>query len=222
MNFSVLLQKFTLMKFTNRIITFLFLGFAFITIKSQFQLQTFVANKESEILGIYDKDFKSNPKWNYFASGTLSYNYDGKDFGVELYQNLNYKIAKNWGVSVGATISKDDVSPLVGLAYGKNSGAFEINFFPGINYSFDAKEMGYGFYSLLEYTPKINEKFNFYSMLVLESDFSFKQHSISNQTLRIGLETQKKFQFGLGTNITEMGEKFDTEANFGVFIGKKF
>lgn len=216
------MQKFTLMKFTNRIITFILLGFAFITVKSQLQLQTYVANKETEVLAMYDRDFKSNPKWNYFALGTVAYNYDGKDFGLELYQNLNYQIAKNWGVSVGATISKDDVSPLVGLAYLYEKNAFSFSLFPAVNYSFDAKQMGYGFYSLVEYTPKINEKFNFYSMLVLESDFSFKQHSISNQTLRIGLETQKKFQFGLGTNITEMGEKFDTEADFGVFIGKKF
>lgn len=187
---------------------------------SQFQVQAYASNKESELLGMYDKDFTSNPKWNYFASPSVSYNYDTKDISAELYQNLNYQIAKNWGVSVGTTISNEDVSPLVGLAYLYEKNAFSFSLFPAVNYSFDAKEMGYGFYSLIEYTPKINEKLNFYSMLILQSDFSFNEHLQSSQVVRLGLENAKKFNYGIGSNITEMGG--ETDANFGLFIGKTF
>lgn len=189
---------------------------------SQFQINAFAGNKESELLGIFDKDFKSNPKWNYFGSGSFSYNYDEKKLGVQLYQNLNYQIAKNLGFSLGATISNDDVSPLLGLAYSREIGNFGFSFFPGINYSFTDKEMGYGFYSFAEYTPKINENLNFYSMLIISTDLSFKEHTLSYQDLRLGLETKKKFQYGIGTSISETGKDFSTEANYGVFFGKKF
>lgn len=189
---------------------------------SQFQSQLYASNKESELLGIFDKDFSSNTKWNYFASATLSYNYDAKELQAELYNNLNYKLIDNWGISLGATITDDDVSPLAGIAYTKEFKDFGINFFPAINYSFDAEEIGYGFYTLMEYTPKINDKFNFYSMLILESDFSNGKHVASNQILRLGLQTSKKIQFGIGSNITQFGDNFENDANFGVFIGKQF
>lgn len=205
-----------------KFITVLFLFFFYSISYAQLQSQLYASNKESELLGIFDKDFSSNTKWNYFISATLAYNYDSKDLGAELYNNLNYKLIDNWGVSLGANITKDAVTPLLGVAYTKEYKDFGINFFPAINYSFDAEEIGYGFYSLMEYTPKINDKFNFYSMLILESDFSDGKHEASNQILRLGLLTSKKLQFGIGSNISQFGDNFEYDANFGVFIGKQF
>ncbi|WP_454047389.1 hypothetical protein [Chryseobacterium sp. Marseille-Q8038] len=41
--------------------------------QSQISIQAYGGNKETELLGIYNKDFSG--KWNYFASGTMSYDY---------------------------------------------------------------------------------------------------------------------------------------------------
>ncbi|WP_133121678.1 hypothetical protein [Chryseobacterium sp. PMSZPI] len=188
--------------------------------KTQISVQAYGGNKETEILGIYNKDFSN--KWNYFASGTIAYEYDSKKVNPEIYQNLNYGIGKNWGVSAGVHISNKDVMPSVGLAYGKENDALGISIFPAFTYSTDAKEFGLGLYTLLEYTPKINERLNFYSMLIVESDFSFKKHQSSSQVIRLGLENKKKMQFGIGSTISQTGSNFETDVNFGVFIGKKF
>ncbi|NIF04014.1 hypothetical protein F3J23_01055 [Chryseobacterium sp. Tr-659] len=188
--------------------------------RSQISVQTYAGNKESEILGIYNRDFKS--KWNYFASGTIAYDYESKKVTPEIYQNLNYGIGKNWGISTGIHISNKDIMPSVGVAYGKENDVFGISVFPAITYSTSAKEFGIGVYTLLEYTPKINEQFNFYSMLIVESDFNFKEHQASSQVIRLGLENQKKMQFGIGSNISQTGSSFETDINFGIFIGKKF
>ncbi|MGE8554827.1 MAG: hypothetical protein ACN6OB_12975 [Chryseobacterium jejuense] len=188
--------------------------------KAQISVQAYAGNKETEVLAIYDKDFGS--KWNYFASGTIGYDYDLKKVNPELYQNINYGIGKNLGVSAGVHISDKDIMPSVGLAYGKGNDVFGINVFPALTYSTDAKELGLGLYTLLEYTPKINERFNFYSMLIVESDFSFKEHQASSQIIRLGLENRKKMQFGIGSNISQTGSSYETDINFGVFIGKKF
>ncbi|HCN51397.1 MAG TPA: hypothetical protein DIT10_20310 [Chryseobacterium sp.] len=59
-------------------------------------------------------------------------------------------------------------------------------------------------------------------MLIVESDFIFKEHQASSQVARLGIENQKKMQFGIGSNISQTGKDFETDVNFGVFIGKKF
>ena len=201
------------------LITLLLLLFSYNAF-AQVSIQGYAGTKEAEILGIFDKNFKT--KWNYFASGTASYGYESKKVNAELYQNINYSFSKNWGVSAGVHISNEDVMPSVGLAFTKEKGDFGINLFPALTYSFDAKQLGLGLYTLMEYTPKINEQFNFYSMLIIESDFSFKQHQSSNQVIRLGLETRKKIQFGIGSTISQTGSNFETSIDFGVFIGKKF
>lgn len=188
--------------------------------KTQISVQAYAGNKEAEVLGIYDKDF--GRRWNYFASGTIGYDYDSKKINPELYQNINYGIGRNLGVSAGVHISDKDIMPSVGLAYGKGNGVFGISVFPALTYSTDAKEFGLGLYTLLEYTPKINERLNFYSMLIVESDFSFKEHQSSSQVIRLGVENRKKMQFGIGSNVSQTGSGFETDVNFGVFIGKKF
>lgn len=188
--------------------------------KAQISVQAYGGNKETEILGIYDKDF--GKKWNYFASGTVGYDYDLKKVNPELYQNINYGIGRNIGISAGVHISDKDIMPSLGLAYGKGNDVFGINVFPALTYSTDAKEFGLGLYTLLEYTPRINEKLNFYSMLIVESDFSFKEHQSSSQVIRLGLENRKKMQFGIGSNISQTGSSYETDINFGIFIGKKF
>lgn len=187
---------------------------------AQISVQGYAGIKEAEVLGIFDKDFKT--KWNYFASGTVSYGYESKKLNAEVYQNINYSISQNWGISAGVHISNEDVMPSVGFAFIKEKGDFGINLFPALTYSFDGKELGVGLYTLMEYTPKINERFNLYSMLIVESDFSFKQHQNSSQIIRLGLETRKKIQFGIGSTTSQIGSNFETIADFGIFIGKKF
>jgi hypothetical protein len=79
--------------------------------------------------------------------------------------------------------------------------------------------LGYGFYSLIDYTPKITDKWNVYSMLILESDFDFKEHLQSNQLIRIGLEYKSKYHFGTGMNFSQQGSDLLLENSFGFFVG---
>lgn len=187
---------------------------------AQISVQGYAGIKETEVLGIFDKDFMT--KWNYFASGTVSYEYESKKWNAELYQNLNYYIGRNWGISGGVHVSAEDVMPSLGFAFIKEKGDFGINLYPALTYSFDGKKMGFGLYTLMEYTPRINERFSLYSMLIIDSDFSFKEHQMSNQVIRLGIETQKKMQFGIGSTVSQTGNNFETTIDFGIFIGKKF
>lgn len=188
--------------------------------KSQISIQVYGGNKEAEVLGIYDKDFKN--RWNYFVSATASYDYETGKVSPGIYQSLNYYVGNNWGASGGVYISDDNVIPSLGLAYVKETRNFGINLFPSVTYSFDGGKLGLGLYTFVEYTPKLNERLNLYSMLMVESDFSFQEHQASSQIIRLGIENSKKMQFGIGSNISQTENTFETDINFGVFIGKKF
>lgn len=188
--------------------------------KSQVSIQAYGGNKEAEVLGIYDKDFKN--RWNYFVSGTASYDYETGKVSPGIYQSLNYYVGNDWGASAGVYISDEDVMPSLGLAYVKETRTLGINLFPAVTYSFDTGKFGLGLYTLVEYIPKLNEYLNFYSMLMVESDFSFQEHQASSQIIRLGIENSKKMQFGIGSNISQTGSTFETDINFGLFIGKKF
>ncbi|PQA95571.1 hypothetical protein B0A69_04090 [Chryseobacterium shigense] len=187
---------------------------------SQVSIQAYGGNKEAEVLGIYDKDFGN--RWNYFVSGTVAYDYKTRKVSPAVYQSVNYFVGNNWGASAGVYTSAEEVMPSLGFAFVKETRTLGINLFPAVTYSFDTGEAGLGLYTLLEYTPELNEQFNFYSMLMVESDFSFQEHQASSQIIRLGLENNKKMQFGIGSTISQTGSSFETDINFGLFIGKKF
>lgn len=66
---------------------------------SQISIQAYGGNREAEVLGIYDKDFKN--RWNYFVSGTASYDYETQKLSPAVYQSLNYYVGNNWGLRPG-------------------------------------------------------------------------------------------------------------------------
>lgn len=83
------------------------------------------------------------------------------------------------------------------------------------------KELEYSWFSILRFTPKINEKWKVYTSLELFNLFGKENHLVSVQRLRLGLDYQK-FQFGAAANFTELGENWIGRSNVGVFIRKSF
>jgi hypothetical protein len=185
---------------------------------SQVQLQSFVGNDGLQFSTIIQKNI--DKKLNYFNFTNYYSEYNRQNSGtLEIYNVINYQIYKNIGIAAGNTFNNTDIIPQIGLSWNVDKDNLNFNFFPAINYSVNNKEAGLGIYTLLEYTPKISEKYNFYSMLILDSDFSFKEHSESNQYIRLGAEYKKKFQFGTGINLSEKGINYNFDTSFGVFLG---
>lgn len=187
---------------------------------AQVQLQSFAGNDGFQFSTIIEKKIASVDKLSYFNFSNYYTPYDSISNGsLEIYHVVNYEFSKNIGVAFGNTFTKEDLIPQAGLSWTIDKENLNLNFFPAINYSFDSKDFGLGVYTLLEYTPKLNENWNYYNMLILDSDFSFEEHSESNQYLRIGAEYNRKFQFGLGLNFSQFGKNFETNNSYGLFLG---
>lgn len=83
------------------------------------------------------------------------------------------------------------------------------------------KELTYSWFSILRFTPKLNENWRFYSSLELFHLFAQGTHLISVQRIRLGVEYEQ-FQWGLAGNLTEVGEEWSRNVNAGVFVRKVF
>ncbi|CAI2768668.1 hypothetical protein [Flavobacterium collinsii] len=205
-----------------KILTFTLFIIGISNSNAQVQLQSFGGNDGFQFSTIIEKKIAANEKLSYFNFSNYYAPYDSISKGAfEMYHVLNYEFTKNIGVAIGNTFTNDDIIPQIGLSWTIDKEELNLNFFPALNYSLNSKKMGIGVYSLLEYTPKINEKWNSYNMLILDSDFTFKEHSESNQYIRIGAEFKKRFQFGLGLNFSESNIESSTVFNssYGVFAG---
>lgn len=185
---------------------------------AQVQLQSFAGNDGLQFSSIIQKNIGA--KTNYLGFSNYYSPYNSYEKGeLESYNVLNYQLYKNLGIATGATFSSKDITPQIGFSWSVDKEKINFNLFPAINYSLNHKEVGLGLYSLFEYTPKINKKWNSYNMLIVDSDFTFKEHTVSNQYLRIGLEYKSKFQFGLGINFSENGDDFKFDNSYGIFMG---
>jgi len=74
----------------------------------------------------------------------------------------------------------------------------------------------------MEFTPYIKNKWNLYTMLILDSDFSFTEHIESKQYLRLGMQCDKKIQFGAGADFEQKTNNCNFTSNYGVFMGYAF
>lgn len=189
--------------------------------KAQVTLQGYAGNDGYEFSSFIQKTISKNEKLSYY--GYSNYFAEYKNNGTstaEVFQTLNYQLIKNAGVSLGGTFTQGEFIPQVGLCYGVDKKHYSVSIFPGLGYSFKDKQINYGLNGLIEYSPKINDLWNFYSMLVLGSDFDGSEHTKTNEHLRLGLEYKTKFQFGLGLNLEQNGSDFNGEQpSFGIFAG---
>jgi hypothetical protein len=187
---------------------------------AQFQLQSFVGKDGLEFFSLYQKDISANKKLAYYGYSNYSIEFNKTSKGEsELYQVINYKLYKNSGLSFGGTLANGEFMPEAGLSLGGTKRNFNFNLFPALNYSFRSKNLGYGINGQLTFNPKINDQWNYYNLLILGSDFGFKEHTSSNQIIRIGAEYKDKIEFGVGVNLSEQGRNFNFDSNFGVFVG---
>lgn len=198
-------------------ITILLLSLS-ITNYAQIQVQPFLGNDGLQIGTLVNKSFSKNEKWNYYNYSSYFTEYNNiKSSQMECYQNISYSFYKNFGLNVGATFGNGNLVPSIGLSYILDKDIFNINIFPSINYLLAENEIGADLNAMVEYTPAINKTWNFYSMLIFNSDY-VSNNMDTKEILRVGLERKNKFQFGIGSDI----DNLNSTLNIGAFIGYTF
>jgi len=162
---------------------------------------------------------QGNNKWSLFSRARATSAYDAQSTDLFMGGYLNYTTAKGFGATVLGRISSFNAGIDVGPHFFKASSTFLVYALPSININ---DELLYSWFSILRFTPTLNEKTKLFSSIELFSAFDGDGHLSSVQRLRLGLD-KKGYQFGLGVNLTERGRSFsNTDVNPGVFLRKQF
>jgi hypothetical protein len=180
-----------------------------------------------EILSSFKIDKKD--KWNFFNFSTFGVDYRSRtQFDMQVYSSVTYNLTKNWGIAAGGYVSNFGFVPIAAISwqYTSQNGDLFVNLFPTVELT---RKPNYEMFGLAIYSPKISENWRFFSQLTVLSNFNFRQHNISMQQLRIGLQ-YAGFQFGAGTDFQTLtlptpdgsGLQNRFSPNIGVFVRKTF
>ena len=189
---------------------------------AQLPVQVFGGHKAIEYNFLWYKDLGKSGKVSLFNFTFFTIDYkDERKNAYEIYQVATYNFTKNWGLASGGRFTGGQFIPQIAVSYQVETKDLYLNIFPTVQYLSNAQQIGYSLFGLLFYKPRINNTWRMFNQLAFEPLFNSKNHIYSYQQIRVGLEYNELFQFGLGINLEQVGMKFITRNNIGVFLRKE-
>jgi hypothetical protein len=176
------------------------------------------SNRGMSFQMIMNKQIQSVPKFGFFSITNLVGEWKNNRVEDHMTQaHVTYEIVKGLKLGVGFHLTPvTGIRPSAGLIYSKASENWLVVANARVDLSKDRNVDGV---LLVEYKPRINEKWRFYSRLQgLYAHNTVKgTHSRSFAVARAGFNF-KDFTFGAGTNIDYYGPMRHNENSFGGFI----
>lgn len=164
------------------------------------------------------KPFDQQYRWTLFSRTRMTVDYDNR---ANLFSGayLNYTSKSGLGASLVGKVSQT-------TGAGADAGAHVFKSKPswtlfGLATVGLKKDLEYSWFSILRFTPKINERWKWYTSLELFHLFNKNGHVSSVERVRFGLDFQG-YQFGLAGNFLQIGRDFKTNDNLGGFVRKSF
>jgi hypothetical protein len=189
---------------------------------AQIPVQLFAGHNAVEFDFIWQKNIDQNGKFSLLNFTFFSLDYDNAgNNAYEINQTAVYKFHPNWGLASGGRFVNDEFLPQIALSYELATGDLYFNVFPAVQYVPSLREAGYSVLGFLFYTPEIDETWHLFTQLIFEPFFSRRGHIYSFQQIRLGLDYNARFQFGLGANLEQIGSEFHFTQNYGLFIRKE-
>jgi hypothetical protein len=165
--------------------------------------------------------FEDGSKFSFFNYTRFRINYSNQvNNQVLSYSTINYEIGKGFGLATGGFVFNNKFVPVLAANYFYQNDTWLINIFPSVELN---KNANIEMFLFVQYRQKLTDKLRLFTQLIANSNFNFKKHNFSEQSLRVGLD-YKKFQFGLGSDLSviPMPGKADFQQNLGLFIRKEF
>ncbi len=164
------------------------------------------------------KAFDEDYKWTLFSRSRATVDYEeNTDLFTGAY--VNYTTRSGFGGTVLGRISSSSAGGDIGAHFFKNSETFTVYALASIAIQ---SELAYSWFSIMRYTPALNNEWRLYSSLELFSNFNASGHVASVQRVRAGLDKQG-YQFGLAVNLMGLGSEYSsTDTNPGIFFRKQF
>ena len=164
------------------------------------------------------KTFDTERKWSLFSRSRATVDYENHtDLFTGAY--LNHTTKSGLGGTVVGRISTTGAGADAGFHYFKAGKSFMVYALASVGLQ---QDFSCSWFSILRYTPALNENWKLYSSLELFSSFSQIGHIASVQRIRAGLG-RSGYQFGLAVNLLGLGKAYKvTDTNPGIFLRKQF
>lgn len=180
--------------------------------------EVLVSNRGLTFQMIIDKKISSIPKLGFFSVTSLVGEWGEDQIGDYMTQaSLTYELVKGLKLAGGFHVTPvKGMRPIAGLIYTKANPTWLLVANSRIDYSKDTNVEGM---FLVEYKPKINDSWRFYSRLQALYEYStiIDMQTRSYVMARAGL-SYKEITFGAGTNIDYYGPEKHNENSFGGFV----
>lgn len=199
-----------------RYLCFVFLSFNVCTVSAQ-SFELMPGTERVFIDAQYLEFFVASKRWSLFSRARATSEYTESNSNLFTGAYLNYTSASGIGATVLGRISSNSSGIDAGIHFFKARKSFMIFALASINVN---DKLWYSWFSMMRYTPPLNQKLKLYSSLELFSAFGSIGHLASVQRIRLGIDLSK-FQFGLAINLNESRlNNFDS--NPGLFLRKQF
>lgn len=203
--------------------TFPFMKYIFTIL---FCIVTLIAKTQSIELMIHEdggfgdvqflKPLSKDYKWTIFSRTRLNTDFKANNNLLSaLY--LNYTTKSGIGGTLLGAVGNNSTSSGAGIHLTKNTDSFSIFALPYVTFLEDPT---LNWFSIARYRPQLSEKLRLYTSLELFSVFDLS-HVISIQRIRLGLE-MSSYQFGFGSNLSELAGTSEITGDYGIFIRKTF
>ncbi|WP_346857876.1 hypothetical protein [uncultured Draconibacterium sp.] len=180
-------------------------------------VELMLGNNYGSVNITFNKKFSPESRFGVFLLNSVEFDYN-EDYknSLILKNMLTLETVKNLDVVGGLIYTNGGLSPQTGLLYTLVKEKFFFLCNPNINIESDPV---YDIMTILQFTPKINDRFHLYTRLKFLNVFTADHNIKSYQWVRLGLET-KGLSFGLAFNLDEHGPNPSVETNFGLFVQK--
>ncbi len=193
--------------------------FTTLTSNAQINIGLFGSDQTASLTMIANRDVTS--KISYFNFTHFDINYEDREQNnYSIFQAMNRRIIGDLGISFGGTYADNEFSPHLGLGYQIEKGSFQLDIFPGINYSIYDNNFNGDLQGVLIFNPKLSEKWNLYTQFSFDYEYDFDAELNSSQQVRIGLE-RKSIMFGVGADLSP-ADNDGIDAEYGIFLNKEF
>jgi hypothetical protein len=176
-----------------------------------------LGNKYGTLKIIVSKNFSETSKFGIFHINILQFDYlHNIENDLMLQDLVFFEPIKNFRITSGGLYTgKAGFLPTAGMQYKLNKKSIFLLLSPRINFN-NGKNEG-DIFSILQLTPKINEKLDF--VFGIQSLFLFNRdgNMKCGQDLRLGFGV-KHTQVGVAAGLEQVGPNYKCFSNFGIFI----
>ncbi len=164
------------------------------------------------------KTFDQNGRWSLFSRSRATVDYE-ENTNLFTGAYLNYTTPSGFGGTLVGRVATTGAGGDIGGHFFKAKESFLVYTLASVTIN---TEFAYSWFSIVRYTPRLNDTWKVYTSLELFSNFNVDGHIASVQRLRAGVDRQG-YQFGLALNLAGLGKNYNpTDTNPGVFVRRQF